>query len=54
MTKHKLKKKVNGVNEWSATSKPVSSGNDGHVPQLTPDRHQASARTIKFKTTIAT
>ena len=47
-------KKVDVVNVWSATGRPASSGSDCHVPKVAPNRHQASARKMKLKTTIAT
>ena len=54
MTKHKSKKKVKDMNELYATGRPVLSGMDFHVPQVTPDGYQAFERKMKLKTTIAT
>ena len=44
LIKHNSRKKVNDVNEWSATGRPVLSGRDCHVLLVTIDHHQALAR----------
>ncbi|GFN77569.1 craniofacial development protein 2-like [Plakobranchus ocellatus] len=45
----------NDVNEGSCfKSIPVSSGRESYVPQVTPDRHQATARKLKDKLNITT
>ena len=51
----KLKKtrNVNDVKEWPAKSKSVPSGKNRHVPQVTFDRQQATARKLKEPLRIA-
>ncbi|GFO12462.1 craniofacial development protein 2-like protein [Plakobranchus ocellatus] len=45
----------NDIKERSCfKSIPVSSGKESYVPQVTPDRHQATARKLKDKLNIAT
>ncbi|GFO35620.1 craniofacial development protein 2 [Plakobranchus ocellatus] len=45
----------NDVKEGSCfKSIPVSSGRESYAPQVTPDRHQATARKMKDKLNIAT
>ncbi|GFO47125.1 craniofacial development protein 2-like protein [Plakobranchus ocellatus] len=54
MSRPKIKSK-NDVKEGSCfKSTPVSSGRESYVPQVTPDRHQATARKMKDKLNIAT
>ncbi|GFO05913.1 craniofacial development protein 2 [Plakobranchus ocellatus] len=54
MSRPKIKSK-NDVKEGSCfKSIPVSSGRESYVPQVTPDRHQATARKMKDKLNIAT
>ncbi|GFN81087.1 craniofacial development protein 2-like protein [Plakobranchus ocellatus] len=54
MSRLKIKSK-NDVKEGSCfKSIPVSSGRESYVPQVTPDRHQATARKMKDKLNIAT
>ncbi|GFO04846.1 craniofacial development protein 2 [Plakobranchus ocellatus] len=54
MSRPKIKSK-NDVKEGSCfKSIPVSSGRESYVPQVTPDRHQATARKMKDKLNIVT
>ncbi|GFO33860.1 craniofacial development protein 2-like protein [Plakobranchus ocellatus] len=54
MSRPKINSK-NDVKEGSCfKSIPVSSGRESYVPQVTPDRHQATARKLKDKLNIAT
>ncbi|GFO16672.1 craniofacial development protein 2-like protein [Plakobranchus ocellatus] len=54
MSRPKIKSK-NNVKEGSCfKSIPVSSGRESYVPQVTPDRHQVTARKMKDKLNIAT
>ncbi|GFN97051.1 craniofacial development protein 2-like [Plakobranchus ocellatus] len=56
MSRPKIKSK-NDVKEGSCFKSrpiPVSSGRESYVPQVTPDRHQATARKMKDTLNIAT
>ncbi|RUS72954.1 hypothetical protein EGW08_019284 [Elysia chlorotica] len=49
MTRNILKNNVNDVKEQSVINRPLSSGRDSHVLQVTPDRHQATACKLRMK-----
>ena len=50
----KTRNKVNDVKEWPARGKSVLFGRNRHVPQVTFDRQQATARKLKELLKIAT
>ncbi|GFO43306.1 craniofacial development protein 2-like protein [Plakobranchus ocellatus] len=54
MSRPKIKSKSDLKEGSCFKSKPVSSGRESYVPQVTPDRHQATARKMKDKLNIAT
>ena len=54
MTRNSNRKNANHVKEWSSSRRPVPSGRDRHAPQVTPDRHQATAMKLNKTIKIAT